>query len=204
MNTPITTPGPAQFRKQQAMNENYIVVEDPEGEYWEGSVIPAARAKMLEARGVIAIPFEPALSHVGNGGYAKRSWGAGYPLDFRVPRMCAPLTMYCNKSFIHLTWRARIMPEDHLIEAIKRGDKLEGMLRFASDTGSSSYAATLSSKEVPILIKQLGKLDDRDGWIVGGSAQINISQEGQYGFALYGMASGVRAIWVAASTAANP
>jgi hypothetical protein len=203
MNATSTTSSPIFLRQSQNMHEFYIVIEDPDGSYWEGSVIPGQLAKSLEARGVVSIPFEPSLSHVGNGGFAKRSWGAGYPLDYATPRMVAPLTLYCNKSFLKLTWRARIMPEEQLIERVREGERLDGMLRFASDTGApTAQVATISSKENPLLIRQLPNLDDYDGWIIGGTAEVNVVQEGHYGFALYGMAPGVRVIWVAASTAA--
>jgi len=206
-NAPITTAGPAIIRhaQEQHVNPHYIVVEDPENEFWEGSIIPREKARALSARGLIALPYEPSLSHVGNGGFQKRSWGGGYPLDYMVPRMTAPLTLFCTKSFLHLTWRARIMPQDVLIERVRKGEKLEGMLRFAADTGSpTAYVATITSKENPLYVKDLGKLDDFDGWVIGGTAQINIVQEGHYGFALYGMAPGVRVIWAAATATALP
>lgn len=204
MNTSITSPSLAHFRQQAPTNPNYIVVEDPDGEYWEGAVIPAGKAKMLEARGVIALPYEPSLAHIGNGGFMKRSFGGGFPLESRTPRMNAPLTLWLNKSFPWLTWCARLMPDDSIIERVRAGEKLEGILRFSADSQMpTAHVATLSSKQHPLTIKQLGALDDLDGWIIGGSAKVNLSQENHYGFGLYGMAPGVRVIWLAAATAAN-
>lgn len=190
-------------QRGQTLDQHFIVVHDPKGEYWEGSIVDANRARQLIAHRSVVLPVAPTLFHVGNGGYSKRAWGAGYPIGFNVPRMLCPLALFCTKEFTKVNWAARLVVEDELLERVKRGEKLEGMLRFAADTGSPTpHYATYSSEEKPLLINALGKPDVEGGWTIGGSGKINIPIEGHYGFALYGMAPGIRVQWSAAALSA--
>jgi hypothetical protein len=180
---------------------HYIVVYDATGEWDEGSLVDGNRCRQLEARGVILLPVEPRLFHVGNGGYAKRSWGAGYPLDFPTPRMTAPLAIFCTKEFLQLNWRLRLVCAPEVIERVRAGEKLDGILRLAPDTGQPMpHYATYASTEKPIAIRELGVPDEDGGWTLGGSGKLNFPSDAHYGFAFYGTAPGLRVAWAAAST----
>ena len=94
------------------MTDYFIVVDDPTREFWSGSLVDSNRNRMLEARGVVTLPILPQLAKLsGVGGYAKREWGAGFPLDFLIPKMCCPLTMFCTRDYHHITWVARLLLE---------------------------------------------------------------------------------------------
>ena len=190
-------------------SEHYVVVEDEAGEYWEGSVVDHARAGKLAARGAVVLPCDPTLFTSGVGGYARRAWGAGWPLDYATPRTCCPVTIYVRKpghpdarvqDRPTLTWRARLVAAPAVEERMRAGERFEGMIRFVADGGQPFPAfATYASDEKPILLAQIDKPGEDGEWIIGGSGQVNVPQDGHYGFGLYGCAPGFRVAWVAAS-----
>ncbi len=98
--------------------KQYIVVEDPENSYWEGALVDEQRAGQLRARGVALLPCLPDMfRRSGVGGYARRAWGAGWPLDSAVPRMVAPLTVYlAPEAGTHVYWLARLVCDQELLE----------------------------------------------------------------------------------------
>jgi hypothetical protein len=174
----------------------HVVVYDPKNEFWEGGVVTSIRAAQLRERGVVTLPVIPDLFRAsGVGGYAKRSWGGGLPLDARVPTMVAPLTLYCTPEFRGLTWRARLVPE--------HDGPYDGMVRFASDSGQrsplrGSYSA-LDDRFTTL--RDLPQADAEGGWVVGGEGVVGVGSEGHYGYSLYACAPGLRVVWVAASLA---
>jgi hypothetical protein len=193
-------------------NKHYIVVHDPEGEFWEGSLIDADRANQLQGRGAAVLPVMPELFKLsGVAGFSKRAWGAGWPLDYSAPRMCCPLTLYMPSAGDPITrerssnvvyWLARLVADPALDERVEAGDKFEGTLRFTPDSGQvSSLHAGYTSKGTAVSIRELGRRDARGGWTVAGSGVVTPGAAGFYGFALYGTAPGFRVVWVAASLA---
>jgi hypothetical protein len=187
-------------------NKHWIVVWDPTNEYWDGSLVDGNRARQLEARGVALLPVNPELFKLaGVGGFAKRSWGAGWPLDYQAPRMACPLTLYCLKEkdfFLH--WCARIAPDPAIADKVDEGGKFNGFLRLAADSSQgSALHVGLQGEPSPIDIRELGRRDVHGGWTVGGNAIVRPVQDGFYNFALYGNAQGFRVVWVAASLSAE-
>lgn len=201
MNDTVET---ANARRQNVeQGDHFIVVYDPEGEFWTGGVVDANRARQLEAEGIVLLPVAPKLFVSGVGGFHHRAWGAGYPLDFRVPRMVCPLTMYCVKELHAAHWAARLVVDESILPQVADGSiRLEGMLRFAADSGQAgTHQAAYSPETKPILLAELGAPDEDGGWTVRGHGNVTIPLEGHYGYALYGMAPGVRVVWAACTLA---
>ena len=180
-----------------------IVVWDSTDDFWEGSLVDDTRAGQLSARGVALLPVAPELfKRSGVGGYMKRSWGAGWPLDSIAPRVVAPLTLFCNPAHRNIHWKARLVCDASVLAKVEAGERFEGMLRLTADRGQATpfYAGFSPDPNEPVVdIRKLGKPDADGGWTVGGSGVASIPQEGHYGFALYGAAPGLRVAWVAAS-----
>lgn len=178
--------------------DHHVVVWDPMGSYWDGALVRAAQANILTQEGAALLPVVPEMLRMsGASGYAKRSWGAGIPLDASAPRFTAPLVLYCDPAHRGLAWRARLV----LDPSFPPSQHHEGTLRFASDGGQRiPQKATYSELGEPTPIRSLGPADPHGGWTVGGEGQVSVASEGHYGFAMYGYAPGLRVAWVAAST----
>jgi hypothetical protein len=171
-----------------------IVVEDPKGEYYEGSLVTEQRAAQLRARGVAMLPVDPQLFKLsGAGGYFKRSWGAGWPLDTPYPVMAAKMILYCDQTHLQLHWLARLAPQ----EDGKNLGAAHGALRLAADTGQRANNMKLTPVGMPVDVRLLGEPDERGGWTVGGLSRIATPGDGHYGLALYGNAPGLTLLWAA-------
>ncbi|GAC1475528.1 MAG: hypothetical protein PVSMB8_00050 [Vulcanimicrobiaceae bacterium] len=179
----------------------HIVVWDPLGHdkergYWEGSIVDEARAKQLEARGVAVLPVEKQLFQVA-GGFAKRCWGAGWPLDHQQPGYLAPLALYLSRAetLRGLAWLVRLVPDERF-----KG-KAEGSIRLAPHTGQGNplHAGYTPEGVAAIAARELGEPDAYGGWTRGGRGLLYLGQDGFHGFAIYGAAPGLRVAWVAAT-----
>lgn len=189
-------------------NPNWIVVEDPTGEWWEGALVEESRCRQLESRGVVLLPVLPDLfKRSGVGGFHKRAWGAGHPLHPSRPSIAAPLMLFVSESFEHVHWAARLALDPAYLERVKAGEKgifASGFLRFVGDASQSNptKCTLMPTKEA-----DLSKLDDRtlveDGFIIRGDSRVNFPGDGHYGFAFYGTALGLRVVWSAVSQAAE-
>ena len=184
--------------------KQFIVVEDPKGTFYEGSIVDSRRAAQLEAQGVTLLPVMPEMFELsGVGGYFRRSWGAGFPLDTPHPVMAAPMMLYCDPEHPGLHWRARIEPSEARALVMASGDGLyngQGGLRIAADSGQRTpHSSRLMPVGPNVDVTKLGKPDARGGWTVGGRATIQCASAGHYGFALYGNALGLRVLWAAMS-----
>jgi hypothetical protein len=181
-----------------------VVAWDPSGEYWDGAVVPFAQAQALRQRGAVCLPCVPDLFRLsGVGGYAKRSWGAGLPLDSVAPALVAPITLFLQPDIKGLTWAARLVP-DYRGDALSRSrGRSDGLVRFSADSAqripTHGFYTEISGKAT--LVRELGDPDEAGGWTVGGDGHLSISGEGHYGFALYATAPGLRVAWVAAACA---
>lgn len=76
---------------------NKIVVWDPKGDYWEGSLVDDATARIVQTRGGAVLPTTPEhFKRSGCGGFFKRAWGAGWPLDYAAPKLCCPMVLFVD------------------------------------------------------------------------------------------------------------
>jgi hypothetical protein len=185
---------------------SHVVAWDPQGEFWEGAIIDHATSRQLDsrARGLVSLPCVPDLfRHSGVGGYAKRSWGAGIPLDTMSPSLVAPITLFCVPDVRGLTWRARLVPDIRADgREVPRGSgRHEGMVRFSADSGQRTpvKGSYTEVDERPVLMREFGEPDAWGGWTIGGQGHVSISGEGHYGYSLYATAPGYRVAWVAAT-----
>ncbi len=177
--------------------KHHIVVWDPKGEFWEGSVVEASYAPSLRARGCALLPCSPDLFRRG-AGYAKRSWGAGFPLDRASPKMHAPLSLLIFRDHNTVHWTARLLSDGKFDEAAKdKSFRPGGSLRFVGDGREATHHMMLSPETPPIDVRELGEKDAFGGWTVSGRARMNPQLDGHFGFALYGMGEGLRVAWVA-------
>jgi hypothetical protein len=183
--------------------DKHIVVYDPKGEYWEGGLLEIERANQLAARGVVTLPIATELMRLsGVGGFHKRCWGGGYPIDSQIPVVHCPLTLFCTPDFQALHWVARLQCNPAYVGRVREGDRLLGQLRLTQDTGQSTpFHVGLSANSKPVDAGELDAIDEDDGWIVRGRALLQAPQDGHYGFGLYGAMAGVQVAWAAVSLA---
>lgn len=178
-------------------NEMFIVVEDPEGQYFEGSLVERQLSVQLQSRGVDLLPVNPELfRQSGAGGFFKRAWGAGWPLDALYPRTNAPMVLYCDALHKVLTWKARLTATPEFLAQPE--DQRIGQLQILADVGQiSPFHVSLTETGPGVQIKLLGAPDHHGGWTVGGQGTVTCRTEGHAGFALYGYAPGLRVLWSA-------
>lgn len=178
----------------------HIVVWDPKNEYWEGALVASDKLPALKARGAVTLPVEEGLLAKG-AGYAKRAWGAGFPLTSNVPRLACPLSMLVFREHRMIHWAARVMSDADYDAAMKNPEfRPGGMIRFVGD-GSRELTHHLHITPVTPVIEtnSLGPKDERNGWTINGRGEVNPHLDGHCGFALYGYAPGLRVVWLAAS-----
>lgn len=182
----------------------FIVVEDRTGEWWEGALVDQARARQLEAKGVVLLPVVPDLfKRSGVGGFTKRAWGSGWMLDSLHPRVVCPLTMFCAQQYTKLSWAAKVIPTPEMLKKLERNvpELLQGFIKIAADAGQAiAYKAGVSPTE-DFLVKDLTakKLTEDGAFILRGTAKLSLPADAHYGFALYAMATGLGVVWLAAS-----
>jgi len=177
----------------------HVVVWDPEDKYTEGSLVDDGVAAMVKGRGGSVLPVDATLFELGGcAGYMRRGWGAGWPVDFSMPKMFCPLTLYITKEQRTIHWSAR------LVSTLVRtgpGDvdpRRDGVIQLAAaPSRGNTLQAPLTPKVVPPRLMDLGPADAHGGWLIGGTAQVNVREEGNHSFALYGSGAGVRVAWAA-------
>lgn len=189
-------------------SRHHVVVWDPEGSYWEGAVVDGDKAGRLGQRGVVTLPCLPQLfEQSGVGGFSKRAWGAGLPLDSLAPRLVAPLAMFMPDTgqAVHPTrglhWRARLVLD--VREGVRPPTRplFDGVIRFTSDSSqrSNTKCTYQELSQRAFTARDLGPADAHEGWTVGGEGIVSAPGEGHYGFALWAGAPGLRVVWVAAT-----
>ena len=176
--------------------QNYVVAWDPSGDYWEGAIVDEVRSRQLAARGVVTLPCHPEIFQLaGFAGYARRSWGSGWPLDNAVPQACCKLALFApGEPYRKVHWAARLVAES-------TSDQHVGLLRLAATEAYwNQHRAVLSeftgSTNVVDLSK-IGPADEHGGWIVRGNARFDAPIPGFYGMGLYGNGFGMRVAWLA-------
>jgi hypothetical protein len=186
---------------------HHVVIWDPDGDYWEGAIVDSQRVNELRARGVALLPCVPEVFRLaGCSGFAKRAWGAGWPLDTVVPAIVCPLTIFAPAQPVLRTlhWSARLVPAESGRARLAAGKEVaQGVLQLAaSEQRSGQHRAVVSDSQDgtnAISIASLGKPDAEGGWTVEGRAFLHASSEGFYGLALYGCAPGLRVEWLAST-----
>lgn len=181
-----------------------IVVWDPSNKYLEGSIVDSATAPGLKARGVATLPIiSKLLTLTGIGGYAKRSWGAGWAPDNMFPKLICPISLYGVADLRVINWKARLIPSSAYLSTAKANGILpSGQLMIAADSAQGAGfrgTVTQALNESPVSSRSLGLLDEFGGWTVGGKATLSNIGSGFYNFALYGSMPAVRIQWVAIS-----
>lgn len=166
-------------------------------------MVDGANAPVLKARGATLLPCDPELfKRSGIGGYMRRGWGSGWPLDHGAAKLFCPLSLWLTPAHRIVHWCARIVPDPRRLEEAKTNGlpDLLGFLRLAADsTQSTAHQAAVGAVASPIDARQLGKADKHGGWTVGGETRITPAVEGHFGFSLYGTLPGVRIAWAALS-----
>lgn len=176
----------------------HVVVWDPAGEFWEGAVVDEAKANRLRSRGVALLPCDPSIFRLaGFAGYAKRGWGAGWPLSSVAPAVVAPIAVFHpGGSFSRVHWAARLVAD-------AGGGPTAGVLRIASGEGFwNQNRSVISDGPVQKNVVEIASLkapDAHGGWTVGGQAFIHAGVPGFYGLGVYGFAPGMRLAWLAVS-----
>lgn len=179
-----------------------VVVDDPMGEYWEGSLIEEKRAEMLKARGLIALPVDPELIRIsGVGGFYKRSYGSGWPLSNAAPTGNCPVTLYTTRNHHRLGWAARLV-----LDPSAPQKNHVGLLRLTSDTAQATamqggFVGNDPRDKNLIDVSKLGSADAEGGWTVTGTGTIRSTGEGYLALTLYGTAPGLAVEWLAVAVA---
>lgn len=185
---------------------HHIVIDDPEGEYWEGAVVDRARAGMLRGRGVIMLPYEPRLAKMSAvGGYFRRGWGAGIPLD-QGPKFHSPMILLVLQALPRVHWCARLIPDprekmfprEHVKETMGRSDS---KLRLGLDSSQGYSNSGGGVSPIGVMVAQIKDLpvepDAQGGWTVYGECRLSVPRDGFAEFALYGVAPGFAVSWSA-------
>lgn len=176
----------------------HVVVWDPEDKYRDGSLVDDGVAAMVNGRGGSALPVDATLFELGCGGYMRRGWGAGWPVDFSIPKMFCPLTLYVTKEHRMVHWTARLVSTIALSGPGVVDPRRDGTIQLAASTSrGNTYQAPLTPKATAKRLLDLGALDADGGWNIGGNAVVNVREEGNHAFALYGAGAGVRVVWAA-------
>lgn len=188
--------------------QHHVVVEDPEGQYWEGALVSAENdAPLIRRRGGITLPIEQDLvAYSAVGGYFRRSWGSGWPLGTAVPRRCCPMMLYIgpvNTEMLRsIHCAVRIVPDsDQVLRECAEKGGLPGNLRLSTDTGQpgvfgGGFGAT---ERTCAVFTQLGKPDSQGGWNLYLAGTVNAPANSLVGYCLYGAAPGLRVAWAAIS-----
>lgn len=180
---------------------NHVVVWDPEGRYWEGSLVDQHVAATIRGRGGVVLPADASLFQVsGCGGFFKRAWGAGWPCDFAVPRMFCPMTLFLTKDHRVIHWAARLVPDERHQTAENGPPDSPGTIQIISVPARANlYQAAITPRTNAKSIREFGPVDSEGGWSIGGHAYATVMNEGNHSFGLYGSGSGVRVAWAAIS-----
>lgn len=183
----------------RAAHPEWIVVDDPEREFSEGHVVNASVNHVLESRGGATLPVSPGLVRRGGvAGYMRRGFGAGLYLT-EQPKMLSCCALFSTKGALILHWRARLLPTPETKSKLVAGQLLDGSLRMTSDSSQGGHVATVATHAAGVHARQLGSIDGRGGWTIGGEAPTQFAIDGFYGMALFGTIAGVRVAWAAAS-----
>lgn len=184
----------------------HIVVWDPEGEWWEGGIVPEPeQARALAQRGVVLLPVMPELLRVAsNAGFYKRAWGKGVALSSGGMQPLCPLSIYALHDVHYLHWAARLVPtpstaagEDGRLKVI-RG--LFSIVPDGSQRGALA-AGLVGAERDRVTLDQLPEPDRWGGWTVRGAARIQQMLDTQVGLTFHGGAMGtgpqLRVAWAA-------
>lgn len=177
--------------------EHHVVVFDPTGEYWEGAVVGPGPAQLINQRGGVAIPADPAMFAVsGIGAFCKRAWGSGWAADHSTPRQYAPVAMYLMKEHRIVHWAAKLVPDARFADAAEGITSPAALTIAATPPRGNLLTAPITPRTQPVRLRDLGPAKD-GGWIVRGNAFMNVAAEGAHGFSLYGGGGAFRVAWLA-------
>lgn len=187
------------------MQNQYIVIHDPCGGFWEGAVIDQRQAHQLKQSGVSVLPVNPNLFRInGAAGFVKRAWGSGWTLENTIPAALCPLVMFVVPEQQVINFAVRLVPTQEALEMMDSKESKwspSGRLRLVTDTSQHGVATggLASLPETTLDIDSLVYDEDTLGWTMYGKASLNALGEGYYGFALYGYVPGMKVAWFAMS-----
>lgn len=183
----------------RASHPDWIVVEDPEREYAEGALVATTINHKLMSREACTLPVSIAFMRRGGvAGYMRRGYGAGAFLTDQ-PKMLSAFALFSTRGAHILHWRARLIPTAETKTRILANQSLDGSIRVIADSSQGGHIAGVAAASGSVQARQLGSLDGRGGWTVGGEAPTQFAIDGFYGLSIYGAMSGVRVAWAAAS-----
>lgn len=186
------------------MSEYEVVVHDPTGTYWDGSLIQSTMKSMLATKGGVSLPIDAkTVTQGGASGWYKRAWGAGWPMDYPSSQLACRMLLAVPQGECVVNWAAMLVAGPPIEEMLKVPDKLalmgNGILSLASDQQPSLQTATYTPTTQPVGLKGLEK-DLRAGkgtCIVQGRGAVRAERSGVHGFAIYGTMPGMRVAWAA-------
>jgi len=191
--------------------QQFAVLHDSKGEYWEGAIVSGAVAQSIQQRGGCIIPVDPAaMARNPVGGFFKRAWGSGWEMHAAIPKMMSPMILLCHPELTITHWRARLQATNfkvgpggsfEAVGPVKGWENPKGFVRLASDSGfaQSASGGLSGDDDIVVDLAKLGEPDAAGGWFVGGSARLTIQAEGYYAFGLYAAGTGARVVWSAIS-----
>ncbi len=181
--------------------QDYIVLQDPEYQFYEGDLINEQWYRKMSNRdctAAIKVNKEVLARHA-IAGYFRRAFGKGVKLSDCTPDRLCPVSLFLVKSAVakHIHWAARLVPDESYA-----GDR-GGSLRLIADSSSSIYntAGLSPSQENAVDLSKLGEPDSTGGWSVQGYAPVSTAGDGPVSFVLWGAGRGFKVQWVAVSQA---
>lgn len=171
----------------------HIVIDDPNGENYEGSLVDDLTAKILMGKDVVVLPIaEHLLLRTGIGGFFKRAWGSGIPMSSHAPSSIAPMTIFVDTEIDTINWAIRIVPDVDMPNV----KEFNGLLRLMIDS-SQPNGGSISHVREHFALNDLGAPDARGGWTLRGSYVVKAYGAGFMGLSVYGTAPGLRVLWSA-------
>lgn len=190
------------------MNEYEVVVHDPSGKYWDGSLVLTASSGMLRSEGGITLPIDAKqVTQGGASGWYKRAWGAGWPLDYPTPQLACRMLLSVPQGESVVHWAAMLMAGPDVLKMIEEPNKLSmlghGTVSLTSDQQQSLLTGTYAPGTQPVSLKALEKelKAGKGTCIVRGQGSFRAERAGVHGFAVFGSMPGMRVAWAAVSSA---
>lgn len=158
-----------------------------------GQVLNDAEARSHGDAALIPVHSEW-MSRSAVGGFFRRDWGKGWPTPWpRIGAFC-PMVIWLKPGTTKIHWRLGLR--------IAARSKPEGIIRMICDTTQPGVPLSLTKLDgVPDAVDLSAFAEQAGGltFSVGGTYLARTSQEGFYGFALYGNGQGAYVDWSAVS-----
>jgi len=176
------------------MNQNVIVVHDPDGTYPAGTLLDGKTGAVAAKHKVVVLPADPNRINTAFGGFFYRPWGWGWQFDRMIASRGCPMLVGTDPAYTWMYWAAACVP-------IRKGEPMHGQIRLTTDGSAGAISGGLALDQLPpkfeLIEYPIGA--EHHGFIISGRCQMSVSMAGQIGLSLWGVARNVGVLWSAVS-----